>query len=87
MIFEYRDLSKFVWVGRLLRELNNCENGFELQRRILTELCRFINIPDKIVTSLNVEFDNLRRLKQLATKNKFEIEKLKRNTMQEKCGC
>jgi len=81
---KYRDLPKFVWARNLLNDLDDLENGYLLQRRILTELCKFRNIPDKAAPNPNAGLDNLRKLKQLAIENKFEFEELKRDTKQRK---
>ena len=84
MASKHRSLAKFVWARYLLNDLDELENGYQLQRRILTELCKFRNIPDKDAPNPNAGLDNLRKLKQLAIENKFEVEEDKRNIKQRK---
>lgn len=81
---KHRSLAKFVWTRNLLNDLDDLENGNELQRRVLTELCKFRNIPDKDAPNPNAGLDNLRKLKQLAIENKFEVEEKNRNINQRK---
>ena len=82
MASKYRDLPKFVWARNLLTDLDVIENGYELQRRILTELCKFRNIPDMATPNPDAGIGNLRKLKQLAIENKCEVEELKKDTKQ-----
>lgn len=79
---KYRDYPKFVWARRLLDDLDGLENGYGLQRRILTELCKFRNIPDKDAEDINTGLDNLRKLKRLAIENKLVIEKENKDAKQ-----
>ncbi len=46
---KYRNEPKFVWARKLLSELNETEGGRIIQRRILTELCKLRNLPDRDV--------------------------------------
>ncbi len=71
---KHKALAKFVWARSLLTELDDNENGFVIQRRILTELCRFRNLPDKDAPNPDAGISALRKLKELAVKNKLEIE-------------
>lgn len=65
---------KFVWARALLSELDNTENGFMIQKRILTELCKLRNIPDKDAPNPDAGLSALRKLKELAVENQFEVE-------------
>lgn len=81
---KHRGLAKFVWTRNLLNDLDELENGYELQRRILTELCKFRNIPDRDAPNPNAGLNNLRKLKQLAKENKLVVEEENRNIKQRK---
>lgn len=81
---KHKDQAKFVWARHLLNDLDNKEDGYDLQRRILTELCKFRNIPDRDVPNLNAGLSALRRLKELAAENKFEVQEAKKDTTQRK---
>ncbi|MBW1741747.1 MAG: restriction endonuclease [Deltaproteobacteria bacterium] len=71
---KYRDQAKFVWARRLLTELGQTEEGRLLQRRILTELCRLRDLPDKNVPDRDAGLDALRNLKRLALAQKLYVE-------------
>lgn len=81
---KHRDLAKFVWARNLLNELDELENGYTVQKRILTELCKFKNIPDKDAPNPDAGLSALRKLKELAVKNKIEIEEYKNKVDQRK---
>lgn len=81
---KYRSFPKFVWARNLLNDLEELENGYQLQKRILTELCKFRNIPDKDAVNPDAGVDNLRKLKRLAIENKFEVEESIRDAKQRK---
>jgi hypothetical protein len=81
---KYKDQAKFVWARNLLNDLDEKENGFELERRILTELCKFRNIPDKDAPNPSAGLSALRKLKELAVENKFEVEEVKKDLSQRK---
>lgn len=81
---KHRDLAKFVWARNLLNELDELENGYTVQKRILTELCKFKNIPDKDAPNPDAGLSALRKLKELAVNNKIEIEEYKNKVDQRK---
>lgn len=81
---KHKDLAKFVWARSLLAELDDNEDGFLIQRRILTELCKFRNLPDKDAPNPDAGLSALRKLKELAIKNKLEIEDEKERSKQQK---
>ena len=81
---KHKDQAKFVWARNLLNELDEKENGFELQKKILTELCKLRNLPDRDAPNPDAGLEALRKLKELAIENKFEIEEKKKNTEQRK---
>ena len=59
-------------------------DGDILQRKILTELCKFKNLPDLKAENPDVGLSALRRLKELAIENKIEVEEIKRDTKSRK---
>ncbi len=65
---------KYVWSRRLLTELGETEGGRVIQRRILTDLCKLRDIPDKGVDDRNAGLDALRKLKKLAIEQKLFVE-------------
>lgn len=81
---KHKDQAKFVWARHLLNDLDGREDGHDLQRRILTELCKFRNIPDKDVPNLDAGLSALRKLKELAVENKFAVGEAKKDTVQRK---
>ncbi len=81
---KHRNLAKFVWAKNLLNELDELENGYTVQRYILTELCKFENIPDKDAPNPDAGLSALRKLKEMAKKNKIEIEEYKNKVEQRK---
>lgn len=81
---KHRNLAKFVWSRNLLNELDELENGYTVQRYILTELCKFKNIPDKDAPNPDAGLSALRKLKEMAKKNKIEIEEYKNKAEQRK---
>jgi hypothetical protein len=81
---KHKALAKFIWARSLLTELDDIEDGFAIQRRILTELCKFRNIPDKDAPNPSAGLSALRKLKELAVENKLEIEEERKNIDQRK---
>ncbi len=66
LVRKYRDEPKFVWARKLLSDLNETEDGQIIQRRILTELCKLRNLPDKEVPDTDAGLSALRKLKTIA---------------------
>lgn len=64
-----------------MADLEGHENGMLIQRRILTELCKLRNLPDKDVTNPDAGLAALRRLKAMAAENKIEIQEEKSNNL------
>lgn len=81
---KYKDQAKFVWTRNILNDLDDKEGGFDIQRRILTELCRFRNIPDPDAPNPDAGLSALRKLKELALENCIEFEEKKRDSTQRK---
>lgn len=72
----YADESKYKIARNILSDLDRMgEDGFLIQCRIVTELCKLRNIPDDNVPDRNAALDSLRWLKKLATEQKLVIEK------------
>lgn len=72
----YREQAKFVWGRSILSELGQTEKGCQIQRRILTELCKLRDLPDKEVTDRNAGINSLRELKRLALEQKLFVEEI-----------
>ena len=63
----FAEESKYKITRHLLFELDSKgEEGYQIQRRILTELCTFRNLPDENATNRDGGLNALRALKQLA---------------------
>ena len=75
---KYRNEPKFVWARKLLSDLSNTEDGIIIHRRILTELCKLRNLPDKDVPDRDAGFSALRKLKKLALEHDLFIEEKKK---------
>jgi hypothetical protein len=90
IVIKHKDSYKFIWAKELLNDLDEIPDGDILQRKILTELCKFRKLPDPDAQNPDVGLSNLRKLKELAIENKFEIEeerkeiKSRKNIAQEK---
>lgn len=74
LVIKDKASPKFVWARALLAELDDTENGFIIQRRILTELCKLRSIPDKDAPNPDAGLLALRKLKELAVENQLEVE-------------
>jgi hypothetical protein len=81
---KHKDSYKFVWARELLNDLDEIPDGDILQRKILTELCKFRNLPDPKAENPDAGLSALRKLKELAVENKIEIEEIKRDTKSRK---
>lgn len=66
LVDKHRDLPKFVWARNVLTDLGQSDAGYQIQRRLLTELCKLRNVPDPNVPDRNAGLDAIRNLKQLA---------------------
>ena len=66
LAIKYRNEPKFVWARKLLSELNETDEGGIIQRRILTELCKLRNLPDKDVPDQDAGLSALKKLKNIA---------------------
>lgn len=72
-----RDEAKFKWSRTVLTELSKNENGILIQRKLLTELCKLKNLPDKEVPDRDAGLKALKELKNLALSQKLYAEELK----------
>jgi len=87
---KYKDQYKFTWIKLLLNDLDQMENGLEIERRILTELCKLRNLPDQNVPNPDAGLDALRTIKRLAVDHDLFVEEaknksnLKKNISEEK---
>lgn len=61
-----------------MNELDSLEDGFLLQCRILTELCKLRSLPDKDAPNPKAGFEALLKLKELARDNKLLVEEEKK---------
>ena len=74
LIEKYRDEPKFVWARHVISDLNQTEQGHEILRRMLTELCKLRKVPDEKVPDRNAALDALRELKVLAVSQDLYVE-------------
>ena len=74
---KYRNEYKFVWARKTLADLSQSEPGRQIQRRVLTELCKLKNVPDNDVPDRNAALDALRNLKTLAVQHDLYVEEEK----------
>jgi hypothetical protein len=71
----YAEESKFKIARHVLGELDAMgEEGYLIERRIVTELCRLRKVPDDNVPDRDAAMDALRWLKQLAVNQKLIVE-------------
>ncbi len=71
----YAEESKFKIARHILAELDGQgEDGYLIQRRIVTELCKLRKVPDENVPDRDVALQALRWLKQLAVDHKLYAE-------------
>jgi len=76
---KHREQAKFVWGRNVLSELGQTESGCLVQRRILTELCKLRDLPDKDAQDRNAGLEALRTLKRLALEQKLYVEESREN--------
>jgi hypothetical protein len=81
---KYKDSYKFVWARKLLNDLDEMPDGYLLQRKILTELCKFRKLPDPKAENPDAGLSALRKLKELAVENKIEFEEMNRDSKNRK---
>jgi hypothetical protein len=71
----YAEESKFKIARHILAELDGMgDEGFLVQRRIVTELCKLRKVPDENVPDREAALQALRWLKQLAVDQKLYVE-------------
>lgn len=85
LYFRYEHEPKFKIARQLVNDLENMgEDGWLLQRRLLTELCTLRRLPDSEVPDRDAGLDALRKLKVLAQEHQLiaeeERQKAKRRT-------
>ncbi|HWP91337.1 MAG TPA: restriction endonuclease [Thermodesulfobacteriota bacterium] len=77
----YSDESKYKITRHILAELDALrEEGFEIQRRIVTELVKLRRVPDESVPNMDAALNALRWLKELAINQKIVIEEEQKAT-------
>jgi len=81
---KHKDSYKFVWARKLLDDLDEIPDGYLLQRKILTELCKFRKLPDPKAENPDAGLSALRKLKELAVENKIEFEEMKQDSKNRK---
>ena len=75
---KYAQEPKYTITRHILDELETLgDDGFLIQRRIMTELCKLRNIPDPTVQDRDAALKELRYLKELASGQKLIIEEEK----------
>lgn len=75
MYDRYSEESKYKIARHVLSELDSLgDDGYEVQRRILSELCRLRRLPDDNTPDPAAGLDALRNLKQLAADQKLVVE-------------
>jgi len=71
----YADESKFKIARHVIAELDTQgDDGFLIQRRIVTELCKLRKVPDENVQDMDAAIEALRWLKQLAVSQKIVVD-------------
>lgn len=75
VVDRYADEPKFKIARHVLAELDaQGDEGWLIQRRLLTELCRLRRIPDPTVEDRDGALDALRQLKELASTHALLVE-------------
>jgi len=77
LIQKYRDEPKFVWARHVIADLSQTEQGHDVLRRLLTELCKLRKVPDENVPDRDAALAALRELKELAVSNDLYVEEKK----------
>lgn len=79
----FADESKYKIVRHILSELDVMgEEGFNVQQKIITELCKLRSIPDPTVLDRDAAVDSIKYLKKLAITQKLFIEEEKKEVEQ-----
>jgi hypothetical protein len=81
---KHKDSYKFTWARKLFDDLDEIPDGYLLQKKILTELCKFKKLPDPKAENPDAGLSALRKLKELAVENKIEFEEMKKDTKNRK---
>jgi len=75
LYLQYEHEPKFKISRQLLAQLENQgDEGFLLQQRLVTELCRLRDLPDREVPDRDGGLEALRRLKAVARDNDLAVE-------------
>lgn len=77
LIQKYRDEPKFLWARHVIADLSQTEQGHDVLRRLLTELCKLRKIPDENVPDRNAALEALRELKELAVTHELYADEKK----------
>jgi hypothetical protein len=79
-VSKYKDQFKFPWIKSILNELDQIENGLDIQRRIITELCKLRKLSDNNVQNPDTALSNLREIKRMAVEHDLYVEEEKAKT-------
>lgn len=75
MYVKYEHEPKFKIARQLIADLESTgEDGYLLQRRLLTELCNLRNLPDQEVPDKDAGLAALRKLKEVTLKHQLYVE-------------
>jgi hypothetical protein len=81
LYIQFEHESKFKIIRQLFHALEGMEEeGYLLQRRLLTELCKLRGLPDDEVPDRDAGLDALRTLKRLALEHELVTKKEKQET-------
>lgn len=87
LYFKYEHEAKFKIARQLLGDLEQMgEEGMVLQRRLLTELCKLRDLPDKEVPDRDAGLDALRALKSNAMEHDLVAQEEKATTTRRASG-
>lgn len=83
----YEHEAKFKIARLLINDLENMgEDGWLLQRRLLTEICKLRTLPDSEIPDRDAGLKALRRLKSLAVEHQIIIDEEKQQTKRRATG-
>ncbi len=78
MYLKYEHEPKFKIGGQLLADLESAGNdGYLLQRRLITELCKLRNLPDSEVPDRDAGLRALRNLKEVVLSHDIELQEVR----------